>query len=143
MALSVKVKPEQDSICHRPKLSQPFDHSFSQGQMPMSVGLERLCCTERDTVLSYFRNLPNIWVETCVANLLEEKTQTGLGKALASASVSRRRRLHLKRTFLVPRNSMRIFVVGSNGVSLAIRLAGMRSLQLGWIERPIGQIYLM
>jgi hypothetical protein len=38
---------------------------------------------------------------------------------------------------------MRIFVVGSNGVSLAIRLAGMRSLQLGWIERPIGQIYLM
>lgn len=58
--------------------------------MPMSVGLERLCCTERDTVLSYFRNLPNIWVETCVANLLEEKTQTGLGKALASASVSRR-----------------------------------------------------
>ena len=35
---------------------------------------------------------------------------------------------------------MRIFVVGSNGVSLAIRLAGMRSLQLG-IERHIGQIY--
>ena len=48
----------------------------------MSVGLERLCCTERDTVLSYFRNLPNIWVETCVANLLERRPKLAWAKLL-------------------------------------------------------------